>query len=247
MNSVAKERMREIFPAAPDWLRYSESQRQMWVELQIKVNQLNGFNKNDAEVMALRDFGYTSAGEYWSDRLSEPMKAKDYINLLIDHIKLVKENGIGPALMYQKAFDLAQDMGESWFLDGPRHNSLLVQPLHASKWLLSMPRQRHLVPETLARFLTGDEACIEVSTPTRVAHQARKRGRPPVVRENSIIAMRTLLVNGAITRDDLRNMTEKELAYHFGASRDVLRGVRDTVLSENVENAIPAIYSTNDK
>jgi hypothetical protein len=71
----------------------------------------------------------------------------------------------------------------------------------------------------------------------------RKTGPRPKKLEETKQTMRTEIANGQQTVAGLRDMLEKNLASHYGVSRDTARKARNEVLSEFVENS----RSTNDK
>ncbi len=75
------------------------------------------------------------------------------------------------------------------------------------------------------------------------AMSARRRGRRPTKLTATIEAMRQDILSGQLTTATLENMLEKNLAAHYGVSRDTARKARDAVLSElnSRQNA------TNDK
>jgi hypothetical protein len=74
--------------------------------------------------------------------------------------------------------------------------------------------------------------------------EGKTTARRPYRRERVESAMRAQLASGAITRERLRAMLEKELKCQYGASRDTCRKARNSVLAsaESIDS-IP----TNDK
>ncbi len=94
MNPTAKARMRQVFPGSdvPDWLRYSEKQRQNFAEIEMIWARGNGATEDDT---AFQEFGYDGTAEYWQDILAEPMKASAFIMLLIKHLKNFRDKGPG--------------------------------------------------------------------------------------------------------------------------------------------------------
>jgi hypothetical protein len=76
---------------------------------------------------------------------------------------------------------------------------------------------------------TQSTAASPIAAPT---HSARPRGRKPKKLNQVNEAIRGDIQLGRLSRDDLRNMTEKALANRYGVSRDTARKARDAILSE---------------
>jgi hypothetical protein len=76
-----------------------------------------------------------------------------------------------------------------------------------------------------------------------VAGPVRRRGPRPRKSEQTMEAMRDDIRQGRRTMSDLEEMLEKDLAAHYGVSRDTARKARSAVLSEMKSRQIP----TNDK
>jgi hypothetical protein len=90
--------------------------------------------------------------------------------------------------------------------------------------LIRRKEETHALNELLAKL-----------RPAKVSHATRRRGRKPLKFDRVLAAMRADLARGE-KPEDLADLTEKELAGRYGASRDTCRRARDHALSENVEN-----------
>jgi hypothetical protein len=85
---------------------------------------------------------------------------------------------------------------------------------------------------------------LETKTVDTDAARPLQRKRSAPRREKVESAMRAGIVSGAITRERLRAMLEKELASQYSASRDTCRKARNSVLA--ITESIDSI-PTNDK
>ena len=242
MDESVINKMRLMYPGAPEWLLRSEGLRQAFAEMALSMNR--GNNVENADELAFAEFGYANSGEYWKDKLSEPMKPEIYVNLMSNHLGQKLPSDIEPSRSIMNALELGRDTGEQWVLE---KETWWVDPLAAAQWMLSLPLRRHLVPATLASFLRGDVPHRLRPALTLVEHEPRKRGRRDVTLQRVVIAMKSLISEGIISKDELKNSTEKVLETKFGASRDTARKARNMVLSENVDNGISDNSSTNDK
>jgi hypothetical protein len=116
-------------------------------------------------------YGDASGREYWHAQLSEPIAVFKFARVLAVHVAECA-NQLEPTIIaIIRAFRDAAEAGEDWLVADTtplltlenRDRSfgslrkVKVHPRRAIFWLLSKPKRKHLVPDTLRRFLQLDE------------------------------------------------------------------------------------------
>ena len=148
-----------IFAGAPEWANGSERIRFTIALSNVAADRLTGRvrktgeeNWNYVDDESVQRAGYKDLYEFWTVALSEPMEPSAFVHMLYMFYMdpSLKNKDIERHL--SKSMDLALTMNESWFIF-PRVGGVLLRPRDAAEWMLSMPKERHLVPASLAAFL----------------------------------------------------------------------------------------------
>jgi hypothetical protein len=140
--------------------------------MRIGTNRLTGGGLSDEQVV--KEVGFRDRNEYWQGELSEPMKISKFKQLLkrhffnpqctLDLYRLGPDDRLDTPQraddLYNFDFDgaikLAVQLDEKWILKIAGKDWML-HPREAALWLLTMPKRGHLVPESLATFIEGEQ------------------------------------------------------------------------------------------
>jgi hypothetical protein len=120
----------------------------------------------EAEILQAA-YGERSGLKYWEARLSEPMPVYSFAYVLSAHVAEKVEQLETARIAIIRALRDAAEAGECWFIgdisllltieDGQTNfgnlGKVKVHPRAAIDWLLSKPKRKHLVPDSLRRFL----------------------------------------------------------------------------------------------
>jgi hypothetical protein len=112
-------------------------------------------------------YGDPQGREYWGTLLSEPVRVYSFAHVLAVHVAENAEQLDMARIAIIRAFRDAAEAGEQWFVgetgpilamkDGQTDFANLIKlkvfPRPALEWLMSKPRRRHLVPDSLRAFL----------------------------------------------------------------------------------------------
>ena len=127
-------------------------------------------------------YGDPGGQEYWAAYLSEPMPVYSFAYALSAHVAERADQLETARIAIIGAFHDAAEFGETWFsgdlapllaLKRGQDNfeelaELKVHPRAAVEWLLSKPRRRYLIPESLRTFLEScEESIANKTTPAR--------------------------------------------------------------------------------
>jgi hypothetical protein len=114
-----------------------------------------------------RACGDRQGREYWGTQLSEPIRVYSLAHTLAVHVAEGAEQLNIVRILILRSFRDAAAAGERWFIGDTRpllavENDqtdfanlieLKVHPRAAVEWLLSKPKRKHLVPDSLRTFL----------------------------------------------------------------------------------------------
>jgi hypothetical protein len=187
MSEEWRTKKPDIFAGAPAFANGSEQIRQALALSMIRGRRTTGSGSSDEEEFA--KLGFRDANEYWYGAVSEPMKALDFVFLLATHLLDPTTPVYLVNMSIEKALCLALKT-ETWFIKDPHSpergagdlDRLMLHPRAAAQWLLSLPKQKHLVPPGLRAFLEPSERREQVprrshGTQSAIRDAAHKLGK----------------------------------------------------------------------
>jgi hypothetical protein len=139
----------------------SERQRAALAEIRIVSSRLRGDLSTTDEAEVQKE-GFSRLNDYWAVQMSEPMQTAKFAQLLYSHTLTA---WVGPKdtvslvkLDMDDALRFAFETRQPWIIrDGLDAlgdlANLYLHPTAAARWLLSLPKRRHLVPPALRAFL----------------------------------------------------------------------------------------------
>jgi hypothetical protein len=127
-------------------------------------------------------YGAPGGREYWGAHLSEPIRVYTLAHILSIHVAESAQQLESARIAIMRTFRDAAAAGEDWFVgntgpllaveDGQTNfaelTKLKIHPQAAVEWLLSKPKRKHLVPESLRILLQsgGEPANTKASART---------------------------------------------------------------------------------
>jgi hypothetical protein len=141
----------------------------------------------EAEIFGIV-YGDRQGREYWGAQLSEPIGMHSLAHVLAVHVAKTAEQLEMARIAIFCAFRNAATAGEDWIIgdtspllameDGQTDFSglrkLNVEPRTAVEWLLSKPKRKHLVPDSLRTFLQSSGAPVVAVRPPLTEREAKR-------------------------------------------------------------------------
>jgi hypothetical protein len=172
----------------------SDRQRAALAENRIVSSRLRGDETTTDETEVQKE-GFRSLNDYWTVQMSEPMETAKFVQLLYSHtltpgvgrkdtVSLVKLD-IDDALRF--AFRTRQP----WIIRDDELDdleNLYLHPIAAARWLLSLPKRRHLLPPTLRAFLEAEQLDKDAEGANSGIKTPRKRNAYKAARVNRVLA-----------------------------------------------------------
>lgn len=192
------------------------------VEVALLMNDAVAFNvRAEAEIFQAV-YGDPSGREYWDAHFSEPVPASQLATVLSIHLAVqlayTVEQMEYAKVAILRAFQVAAETSEPWLMrDTARLPDVKAHPRAAVEWLMRKPKHKHLVGDSVRRYLKG----------------AKRPGRPSKKGVRIAEEMRAMIKDGEEAR--LRAMPYKEMQGEFGAAPSTCASVREKVLEENRE------------
>lgn len=184
----------------------------------------------ETDEQVLQKQGYRDEREYWQDALSEPMAASSFTHFLSLHqidpsepaAEFDKRSEVNRLL--QAALRLALQASEPWLKRNPlsslpsdKLGAWMVEPEHALRWLLKMPRRRELVPRGLVAYVEG------LSLPCPAAKT--RLTKSPTADQTATIKADAM----ELLKTDRRDDVVRRLVQTHGVDRDTVRSLMPSV------------------